>query len=200
MPNFGSMSTMKQLILASSSPARKEILERTGILFTVEASDYDEDMTLNLKPADLAMHLSAGKGNVVAGHNKNAVVLAADSFAVFKGELLGKPHTLERAKEMLATLSGQCHTFITGFTIIDSDSGKNYSDFDETEVYFRKLTSVEIEGYLAKEDVLNNAGAYIIQNLGAILIERIKGSYSNVMGLPIAKVAQALRDFDINFI
>jgi septum formation protein len=191
---------MKQLILASGSPSRKEILEKTGISFSVMVSDYDEDMTLKMKPADLAIHLSRGKAEEVASKYKNAIILAADSFAVFKGDLLGKPHTTENAKTMLSTLSGQCHSFITGFTIIDSDSGKQYSDIDETKVYFRKLTLDEINGYLEKENVLNNAAAYRIQDLGAALIERIDGNYTNVMGLPLAKISEALKDFGIKLI
>src|SRR5579872_1082874 len=131
---------MKQLILASESKARKEILERTGVPFTVEVSNYEEDMTLDFKPTELAIHLSKGKAEDVAKRHKKEIILAADSFAVFQGELLGKPHTLERAKETLMTLSGQCHSFVTGFTIIDTETGKNYSDFDETKVYFRKLS------------------------------------------------------------
>jgi septum formation protein len=110
---------MKKLILASQSPARREILQTTGYPFVVEVSDYEEDMTLKLEPNDLAIHLSKGKAKDVASRHKDAVILAADSFAVFGNELLGKPHTQERAKEMLAMLSGPCHSFVTGFTIID---------------------------------------------------------------------------------
>jgi septum formation protein len=191
---------MKKLILASQSPARREILQTTGYPFVVEVSDYEEDMTLKLEPNDLAIHLSKGKAKDVAFRHKDAVILAADSFAVFGNELLGKPHTQERAKEMLAMLSGQCHSFVTGFTIIDGANGQEFSDVVETKVYFRELTEEEIDNYLAKENVLNNAGAYIIQRLGALLVERIDGDYSNVMGLPISKVAQTLKKFEIHII
>lgn len=191
---------MKQLILASGSPARKEILNRTKIPFIVDVSNYEEDMTLNLEPKDLATYLSKGKAQDVANKHKNAVVLGADSFAVFDKQLLGKPPTIERAKEMLSMLSGKAHSFVTGFTIIDTTDGKVYSDTVETKVYFKMLSADDIDGYLAKENVLNNAGAYIIQDLGAVLIEKIEGSYSNVMGLPIAQVAAALKQFNINFL
>lgn len=191
---------MKKLILASQSLARREILQTIGYPFEIEVSNYEEDMTLKLSPRDLAIHLSKGKARDVAQSHKDGVILAADSFAVFGGELLGKPHTVERAKETLALLSGQCHSFITGFTIIDGSSGREYSDAVETKVYFRKLSSEEIDNYLTKENVLNNAGAYIIQRLGALLVDKIEGDYSNVMGLPISKVAQALKEFDVNLI
>ncbi len=191
---------MKQLILASGSPGRREFLQQAGVPFIVDISNYEEDMTLKMEPAELAMHLSEGKARDVAAQHKNAVVLAADSFAVFNGQLLGKPHTLARAKEMLQMLSGQCHSFITGFMIVDTDSGKTHSDSDETKVYMRKLTSDEIDGYLAKEDVLERAAAYRIQNLGAVLVEKIEGNYSNVIGLPFPKVAKALHDFGIEIL
>jgi septum formation protein len=188
------------LILASQSPARREILQSTGYPFVVEVSNYEEDMTLSLPPKDLAVHLSRGKAKDVASGHQDAIILAADSFAVFEDKLLGKPHTIERAKEMLIMLSGQCHSFVTGFTIIDGASGQEFSNAVETKVFFRELTPEEIDGYLAKENVLNNAGAYIIQQLGALLVEKIDGDYSNVMGLPISKVAQALNKFGINLI
>ncbi len=191
---------MKQLILASSSPARNDLLTKTKFPFKVVPSNYEEDMTLKLKPEALAIYLSQGKARDVAVGRKNAVILGADSFAVYKNELLGKPHTLARAKEMLTMLSGQCHSFITGFTIIDADSAKEYSASAVTKVYFRKLSSQEIENYLAKENVLKNAGAYRLQDLGATLVEKIEGDYSNVLGLPMPKVTQALKNFGINIL
>lgn len=191
---------MKQLVLASRSPARKEILQRTGIAFTVDVSNYKEDMTLSMPPQELAKYLSKGKALDVAARHKNAVVLGADSFAELNGQLMGKPHTNEKAKQMLRGLSGQAHSFITGFTIIDSDSKKEVSGVSVTKVYFKKLTAKDIDNYLAREDVLNNAGAYIIQELGSVLVEKIDGSYTNVMGLPLARVADALKEFGIDFL
>jgi nucleoside triphosphate pyrophosphatase len=189
---------MKRFILASSSPARKEILEQANIKFIVQKSDYIEDMTLNLSPKDLAIFLSRGKAEDVATKHKNAVVLAADSFALYKGQLLGKPHTIERARDMLSMLSGNKHTFITGFTIIDCDSGNISSATEETTVFMKSLSDEEINGYLNKEDVLQNAGAYRIQNLGGGLIERIEGDYNNVRGLPLCSVISKLQEFGIN--
>ena len=191
---------MKQLVLASSSPARKALLDQIGISFIVDPSSYEEDMSLNMTPEELAKHLSQGKAKDVAGRHKNSVILAADSFAVFNSELLGKPHTIENAKKMLETLSNQCHSFITGFTILDTDIAKQHSDVVETKVYFRNLTAEEINGYLDKENVLNNAGAYIIQRLGAALVERIDGDYSNVMGLPLPALTVALKEFGVEIL
>jgi predicted house-cleaning NTP pyrophosphatase (Maf/HAM1 superfamily) len=95
-------------------------------------------------------------------------------------------------------LSGQCHSFITGFTILDSDSGKSYAAAVETKVYFKKLTSEKIADYLSKEDVLDKAGAYTIQGLGKNFIEKIVGDYNNVCGLPLDNVIQAIADFGID--
>ena len=189
---------MKSLILASGSPSRKEILEETNYPFVVDASNYEEDMGLNMAPEDLAVFLSKGKANDVAKRHNNSVILAADSFGVFEDHLLGKPRTLKRAREMLMLLSGKCHSFITGFTILDSDSGKNYHEAVETKVYFKKLTPKEIDDYLSNEDVLNKAGAYTIQGLGKNFIEKIDGDYNNVCGLPLDNVILAIADFGIN--
>ncbi len=191
---------MKRLILASSSPSRKSILEQAGVDFEADPSSYDEDMTIDLAPAELAKLLSMGKAKDVVARHKNAVVLGADSFGVFEGNLLGKPHTLVKARQMLQMLSGNWHEFITGFTIIDSDSGKTFSDSVTTKLLFKQLTSDEIDRYLAKEDVLELAGAYSIQTLGAVMVKRIEGSYSNVYGLPIFEVAEALKNFGIDFL
>lgn len=191
---------MKQFILASQSPARKGLLEATGIDFRVVVSDYEEDMSLDVSPKELASILSQGKAKDVASRSKNAVVLGADSFAVYNGELLGKPHTQERAKEVLTMLSGQAHDFLTGFTIIDADTGKEYSEVVHTKVYFRELSAEDIDRYLAKENVLKNAGSYKSQELGSVLIEKIEGSATNVVGLPMAQISIALKKFGIDFL
>lgn len=191
---------MRRLILASSSRARLEILEQANINFVVQPSNYIEDMTLNLSPKKLAVFLSRGKAEEVAAKNSDAIVLAADSFAELNGELLGKPHTKERAREMLSKLSGNKHLFITGFTIIDCDSGKTYSEAVTTNVFMRRLTNHEIDAYINKEDVLSNAGAYRIQNLGGALIDRIEGDYNNVRGLPLSSVVVSLKEFGLNLI
>ncbi|MDB5171109.1 MAG: Maf protein [Candidatus Saccharibacteria bacterium] len=191
---------MKQLVLASASPAREELLSRAHASFIVDVSDYEEDMTLPLEPNELAIHLALGKGRSVASRHTNSIILSADSFAVFDKQLLGKPHTEARANQMLTMLSGQCHLFITGFAILDTDTGKEYSAAVETRVYFRELSSTEIDNYLAKENVLAKAGAYTVQGLGAAFVERIEGDYSNVVGLPLASATLALRDFGIELI
>lgn len=191
---------MKKLVLASASPSRRQILETLGVDFEICPSNYEEDMSLPLKPKALAIHLSQGKAREVVKKYSNAVIVAADSFAVYKGNLLGKPHTNKKAREMLAMLNGRAHSFITGFTIIDTDSKQEISGVVESKVYLRKLTNEEIDNYIAKENILEKAGAYSIQDLGMLLIDKVDGDYSNIRGLPIGIIAQHLKKFGLNLL
>ncbi len=188
---------MKTIILASSSPRRKEILEKTGLPFIIDPSNSDEDMTQNLEPKDLAKALSLAKAKDVAKRHKNAIVIGADSIITLNGKVLGKPHTEERAIEMLTELSGSIHSAITGYTIIDTDSGKIVSDAVETKIYFRKLTQDEIKNYVATGKPLDKAGAYAIQGKGALFVEKIEGDYYNIMGLPLSAVVEKLKEFKL---
>ncbi len=191
---------MKQLVLASSSAPRKALLDKLQIPYVIDPSNYEEDMTLDLPPKELAIELSRGKARDVAQRHKNAVILGADSFAVCDGQLLGKPHTLKRAKEMLRLLSDRSHTFITGYTIIDTDRGQEFSEAIETMVYFREISDNEIDQYLEKEDVLKNAGAYRLQDVGAIFAVRVEGEVNNIIGLPLAQVSEQLKTFGISLL
>lgn len=191
---------MKTLVLASGSVGRKQLLERAHIPFIVDISSYEEDMSLKLEPKALAIYLSQGKAREVAKHHKQAVILGADSFAVLDSQLLGKPHTPKRAKEMLNMLSGKRHSFITGFTIIDADTGREESDVCETDVYFRTLSLEEIERYVKTEPILDKAAAYSSQGIGAAFIKRIDGEHTNITGLPLSLVSEKLKTFGIELI
>ncbi|HVW22938.1 MAG TPA: nucleoside triphosphate pyrophosphatase [Candidatus Saccharimonadales bacterium] len=188
---------MQQLILASQSPSRKFILDQAGFVFEVDVSGYEEDMTLSMTPAELAKHLSLGKAEAVAARRQNGVVLAADSFGHLNGQLFGKPHTTEKAKEMLRTLSGQTHTFVTGFTVIDLASDQKHNEAVETRITFKKLSPEEIDFYLAEEDVLEKAGAYSILGKGRGLVAHVEGSVANAGGLPIERVTEVLAEFGV---
>ncbi|MEX2008208.1 MAG: Maf family protein [Candidatus Spechtbacterales bacterium] len=188
---------MKELILASGSPRRKELLEQAGFSFQVEPSDFEEDMTLEIPPAELAQELSRGKAEAVARNNADAVVLGADTFIVFEGTLLGKPHTEEEAVRTLQRLNGTSHTVITGFTVIEAARDKRVSRAVETTVYFCNLSEEEIGTYVQTHEPLDKAGAYAIQGRGAIFVEKIEGDFYNVVGLPLCEVARVLKDFGI---
>ncbi len=189
---------MKQIILASTSPRRKEILKKTRLKFKTVASDYEEDMSLKLSPKELAKKLSWGKANAVAKKYKNAIIIGADTFVVLKNELLGKPHIEIEAKKMLRKVSGKTLSIISGFTVIDSDSGKKISKAIETKVYIKKLTTREINGYVKSKEPLDKAGAFAIQDLGATFIKKIEGDYLNVIGLSLYELTKVLRKFGIN--
>ncbi len=189
---------MKKIILASASPRRKEILGITGLKFSVCVSDYVEDLDLSLRPRELARFLSRKKAEAVSGKYRNALIIAADTFIVFKDRILGKPHTDKEAEKMLTMLNGKAHAVITGFTIIDTATGKKLSRSVETKVYFKRLSKEEIRAYVRSKEPLDKAGAYAIQGLGAVFIEKIEGDYFNVVGLPLCAVTESLREFGVN--
>ncbi len=191
---------MKTIILASASPRRKELLEKIGLRFEVEPSNYEEDMQSGLEPHELAQKISLEKAKVVAGKHENAIVIAADTFIVFGGQILGKPHTAKEARKMLEAISGQSHSVVTGFSIIDTDTNKMLSRAVETKVYIRKLTPAEIDAYVRSKEPLDKAGAYAIQGLGAVFVEKIEGDYFNVIGLPLSALVEALKEFGINIL
>lgn len=191
------MSEQRRIILASASPRRREILKMTGLKYSVDAGDYEEDMDLALKPRHLARFLSSEKAGAIAVKYSDALVIAADTFIVFKDHLLGKPHTDEEARRMLDLLNGKAHSVITGFTIIDTKAQKKLSRSVETRVYFRKLTREEIEAYIKTGEPLDKAGAYAIQGTGAALVKKIEGDYFNVIGLPLKSLTTALRKFGV---
>ena len=184
---------MDKLVLASSSISRRDILSEAGYKFIIDPSNYEEDMSLDMSPTELALHLSKGKADDVATRHKNSVILGVDSFAVFEDKLLGKPHTNKKAKQMLTMLSGNRHSFISGFTLIDTTDNKSYSGAVESLVYFKELSAKEINQYVETENVLEVAGAYKIQGLGQSLISKIVGEANNVRGLPIKEIAKYLK-------
>ena len=188
---------MRKIILASASPRRKEILKKTGLNFSICTSDYKEDINLSLKPRALAKFLSRKKAETVAHKYKNAIIIAADTFIVFKNRLLGKPHTDKEAEKMLNMLNGKAHSVITGFTIMDTASKKILSRSVETKVYFKNLGRKEIKAYVRSKEPLGKAGAYAIQGLGSVFIERIHGDFLNVVGLPLRALTESLKKFGI---
>ncbi len=191
---------MKTIILASASPRRKVLLEKIGLIFEVEPSNYEEDMPLRLEPHEFARKISLEKAKIVASKHKNSIVIAADTFIVFGGQILGKPHTEKNAREMLEAISGKHHSVITGFSIIDTDKNKTLSKSIETKVYIRKLSLAEIDAYVESGEPLDKAGAYAIQGLGSVFVEKIDGDYYNVVGFPLSALTEALKEFGVNIL
>ena len=187
----------RHIVLASASPRRRELLENIGLKFTVDTAETAEVRADSLKPAQLAEALSLRKAKAAASRHKGSIIIAADTLGVLDGEILGKPADAGRARSMLAALSGRCHSVITGFTVMDTVTGRAVSRAVETKVYFRKIGRVEIAGYVETGEPLDKAGAYAIQGLGALLVERIEGDYYNVIGLPLRALAKVLRSFGV---
>ncbi len=180
-----------KLILASASPRRAALLQSAGLRFDVQAADVDETPLPGEEPEALVCRLSRSKAEAVALRCPESIILAADTVVVFDDEIFGKPESVEEATEMLNQLSGDQHEVMTGFTILRPGS-KALTELVVTEVTFRKLSTSEIQTYVAGGEPMDKAGAYGIQAGAAGFVSRIEGSYTNVVGLPVAEVLQAM--------
>ena len=180
-----------RLILASASPRRAELLAAAGFTFDIEAVEVDERPLPDEDPSACTLRLAREKAAAVAARHPDAVVIGADTVVVSNGEILGKPADDRRAAEMLARLSASRHEVVTGVTI--AASGREVSAVERTLVWFLPMTAEEITWYVASGEPRDKAGAYAVQGLASRFVERIEGSYSNVVGLPVARVCQLLR-------
>ena len=189
----------RRLILASASTGRGELLRRTGIAFEVIPSDCDE-ATEATDPEEHVRELALRKAQSVASHEENAVVIGADTVVELDGEILGKPLGADGAREMLARLSGRTHRLLTGLAVVDSADGSVFSGIEQTLVHMRPLNAAEIEAYVASGEPLDKSGSYELQGLGATIIDRIEGDFSNVVGLPMAHLARALLQFGVTLL
>ena len=183
---------MRDIILASGSPRRKELLTLAGVEFTVKTADTDEDVSPFLSPGEVVAELSKRKCLAVAKLYPDSTVIGADTVVAADEKILGKPKDENEAYEMLSMLSGRSHHVYTGVFI---KSGENEISFcEKTEVTFFELTDDEIRAYIATGDCLDKAGAYGVQSKGCTLVEKINGDYYNVVGLPLAKTVRALKN------
>lgn len=183
---------MTDIILASASPRRSELMTLAGFRFDVICADIDEIVPEKALPQEVVMSLALQKAQAVAKDHRKSAVVGSDTVVALDGKILGKPHSEKEAAEMLRSLSGRIHKVFTGVAIVCGD--KVTSFFDETEVEFYPLTDEEISDYVATGEPMDKAGAYGIQGRGAVLVKRINGDYFNVMGLPISKVYRELKD------
>ena len=179
------------LILASQSPRRKELLGLFRIPFTVRVADIDETMNPNSAPYSEVARVSRLKALAIP-READDVVVAADTIVVCEGRLLGKPHSAEEAKDMLRLLSGRDHQVMTGMTVLRGDSAAVVTEV--TDLHFRDLTEKEIDAYVATGEPMDKAGAYGIQGGAALFCQRMEGDYYNVMGLPVCRLTQILRE------
>ena len=179
------------IILASASPRRKEILSLLFNDFRVIPSSVEED-GLDLEPSELTVELASRKASQVFANNPAAMVIGADTVVVCDGRVLGKPSSHGHAVKMLQRLSGRSHTVITGVACLNSQF--SFSFYESTEVVFRRLSAEEIEWYINTKEPFDKAGAYAIQEKASIFIEEIKGDYLNVVGFPLSGFYYRLKE------
>ena len=185
------------IILASQSPRRRELLERMGLPFRIITPDIDEHMERELPPGELVAAISAEKAGAVAAQaGPGAVVIAADTVVALDGAVLGKPAGEADAARMLSALAGRTHHVYTGLTVLRGERVRTVSE--ETAVTFRPLTEQEIAAYVRTGEPLDKAGAYGIQGYGALLVEGIRGDYYNVMGLPVCRLGLLLKELGVD--
>ena len=187
-----------KLILASQSPRRRELLERMGLTeFEIRPAAGEEIAFPDLTPAQLVEDLSRQKAREIAlTAQAEDVIIAADTVVAADGRVLGKPHCVEEARDMLRFLSGRTHTVYTGVTVQQGE--QVLTQHEATDVVFRPLTEAEIAAYVATGEPMDKAGAYGIQGRGCVLVEGIRGDYYNVMGLPVCRLGLMLQNFGVD--
>ncbi|MFQ6091178.1 MAG: Maf family protein [bacterium] len=190
---------MKRLILASASPRRAMLLRQIGIDFEQVVSRIDDEQSDLTDPGDHVLSISRRKAEDVARRTSEGLVLGADTVVVLDRRIMGKPGDRAAALQMLRKLSGRDHHVLTGLSLIDSQTWRVLSEYEETQVRMRCLSEEEIEDYVATGEPLGKAGGYAVQGLGATLVERIEGCYYNVVGLPIGRLLKLMQQMDFPF-
>ena len=187
------------LILASASPRRRELLSALGLSFEVRPALGEEHPEPGFSGGETAKRLSRAKClEIAADADEDAVVIAADTVVCLDDEILGKPADEQDAGRMLRALSGRDHRVFTGVTV--ARGGRVLSDYEETAVHFRPLSEREIEAYIATGEPMDKAGAYGIQGRASLFVRAIEGDYFNVVGLPLCKLGQMLKELGVELI
>ena len=186
---------MPQLILASASPRRKELLEKAGYTFEIIVSDADETLPDGITPEEAVRLNARRKAQAVSDLHPGAVVLGCDTVVAIDGAILGKPTDEADAQAMLHRLSGNTHTVYSGVCITDGTSTEVFAV--ATDVTFYPLSDATIDAYVATKEPMDKAGAYGIQGFGGVLVKEIRGDYSNVVGLPLSESARVLAQFGV---
>ena len=189
---------MKNIILASASPRRKELLTQIGVEFSIEVSN-GEEITSKSEPSEVVKELSYQKAKEVFDKHKDSVIIGADTIVSIDGQILGKPGSIDKWREMIVLIQGKSHSVFTGVTLLWTDvdgNEKQYTFAEETRVYIHAMSDEEIDEYISRGESMDKAGGYGIQNSFARFVDKIEGDYSNVVGLPVARVYQALKLVD----
>lgn len=181
------------VILASASPRRSELLKMIYEDFSVVPSNAEEIIPSECASSEVPLHLAKCKAEAVANEHKNSLVIGADTIVLLNNKIYGKPHNISEAKQMLNELSNNTHSVITGCCICFNGCCKTFSQ--KTDVTFYPLTDDEIDKYIKTEEPMDKAGAYGIQGYGSLLVEKINGDYFNVVGLPVARLKKEIDKF-----
>lgn len=185
------------VVLASASPRRHQLFAVLGVPFIVRTADIDETPLRGETPAQTAAWLAETKASAVA-EEVDGVIVAADTMVVLDGEILGKPVDEADAVAMLRRLRSRSHRVLTGFSVLDVGSGKAHTAVVTSEVWMRAYTDDEIATYVASGNPLDKAGAYAIQHQGFMPVERLDGCPANVMGLPVCRIDEVLREWGLD--
>lgn len=186
----------KQIVLASASPRRKELLESIGLDFLTHPSDFHEKDT-HLTPEDLALHNAIGKAQDIGRHYRDALVIAADTIVVVGDHCLGKPKNYEDHVRLLRLQSGTTQRVLTAICIMDTKAHKCLTAIETTLITMDRLEEKEIQAYIASGEGEDKAGGYAIQGKGALYIKKIEGDYFNVVGLPLYRLRKMLKKLGI---
>lgn len=187
------------IILASASPRRKEILENTNTKFEIIKSEIDEVILDNELPSQVVMRLAFEKSIDIALKHPDSLVIGADTVVVLNNNILGKPKDSSDAFNMIKQLSGKTHQVITGISLINLNANQKIIEYVVSNVKFKNLSEEDIKDYIQTNESLDKAGAYGIQGFGAMLVEEIQGDYFNIVGLPISRLSDLLKKhFNIN--
>ena len=185
---------MSEIILASQSPRRKQLLEWAEVDFEIMVADTDESFPDNISVEDVAIHVATEKARVIQGRSDGKIIIAADTIVVLNNEVINKPVDRNDDIRILSRLSGSHHKVMTGVVILKGEKKVFFAD--TTDVEFHKLTQSQIEFYVDKYKPYDKAGAYAIQEwIGVVGIKCINGDFYNVMGLPVSRVVKALESF-----
>ena len=190
------ISSTATFILASASPRRRELLRSVGLKFKTIPAHVDEDYIKGESPKQHVRRLAQEKALLISQKYPKAWVLGADTIVVIDGLILGKPKNKTQAKEMLKKLSGREHKVFTGFAVTQIASKVSHSDVVQSTVKFKKISAAELDWYIACDEPYDKAGGYAVQGKGAYFIKSIRGSYTNVIGLPLCEVLETLKKLE----
>ena len=186
-----------KVILASQSPRRKELMDLAKIDYEVIVSDYDENVDKSLSLEEQSKEIAYGKAKDVFDNTQgNRIVIGADSLVILDGEQLGKPKDREEAVEMIKKIQGKCHTVYTSIAVLveNNEEYKEYKELHQAKVYIKSMTDEEIENYVESGEPFDKAGGYGVQTSFAVFVERVEGEYSVIVGLPLCRVYEILKE------